>query len=118
MVVQKAICKEACLMFLSYFNLKNLYVAGMDHSQEEYETGMIRVVTYDRLDQRPIYIHAELLLKSFYQALQVLPLSSKVCICVDCWLSYSVNCVYLRNFQGIKFDYMIYLSSYLSEVDT
>ncbi|KAG0589672.1 hypothetical protein KC19_1G038600 [Ceratodon purpureus] len=54
------------------FDLKSVTI-----HQEDYEAAKIKVVAYDRLDEQPTYIHAELIFKIFYQLLEILPTSSK-----------------------------------------
>jgi hypothetical protein len=85
---------------LKYYYLTTCYIAGTDHFQEDYEAARIKVVAYDRLNEQPIYMHAELLLKIFYQLLEVLPISFKVCMSDDCWLLYGVYCGYVSMVMG------------------
>lgn len=56
----------------------------MGNSQEDYEADKIKVVAYELLDEQPIQVHAELLLKIFYQLLEVVPISCKVCMSDGC----------------------------------
>jgi hypothetical protein len=56
----------------------------MGNSQEDYEAAKIGVVAFEQLDERPIQVHAELLLKIFYRLLEVVPISPKVCMINGC----------------------------------
>jgi len=60
------------------------YVADVGNSQEDYEADKIRVIAYEMLDEQPIHVQAELLLKNFYQLVEVVPISSEVCPMAAC----------------------------------